>query len=194
MAWRFITLSLKCRRSGRFSPKRWAAKSKFWFLRPGENERRWLFKYPRPGTGEHWAEKIAAEVAGLLAVHCASVELAISQGLYGSATESFIENDQQLFHGNQILASRVGDYDPKLTFGHNRHTLQNIWLTLERSFETPEGADAAKARFASFLVLDAVIGNTDRHHENWGLAQRKTEDGMGRVFGAFIRPCVFLGA
>ena len=158
-------------------PEAMGGKSKFWFLHPGEKERRWLFKYPRPDTGEHWAEKIASEVAQRLDVPVARVELAISQDVRGSATESFIDNDQQLFHGNQILASQVGDYDPELRYGHNHHTLQNIWLALERSFEELEGADTAKVRFASFLVLDAVIGNTDCHHENWGLVRRTTEDG-----------------
>ena len=27
----------------------------------------------------------------------------------------------------------------------------------------------AKLKIAEFVVLDAVIGNTDRHHQNWGL-------------------------
>ena len=35
----------------------------------------------------------------------------------------------------------------------------------------------AKTQFAEFPVLDAVIGNTDRHHENWGVARRHTTDG-----------------
>ena len=37
------------------------SKTKFWYLRQ-EEEGLWLFKYPRRNTGEHWAEKIAAEV------------------------------------------------------------------------------------------------------------------------------------
>lgn len=44
---------------------------------------------------------------------------------------------------------------------------------MEHIFIEPEGIYAAKARFAEFLVLDAVIGNTDRHHENWGVARRR---------------------
>ncbi len=44
-------------------------KDKAWFLLPETNER-WLFKYARVNqgvsTGEHWAEKIAAEIAKLI--------------------------------------------------------------------------------------------------------------------------------
>ena len=136
-----------------------------------------MFKYPRPGTGEHWAEKIAAEIAHLLEIPCAKTELAVFQETRGSASESFIGEYQNLFAGNEILASHAGDYDPARRFDQSRHTLQNIWLALERLFELPQGAESAKARFAGFLVLDAVIGNTDRHHENWGVARRRTVDG-----------------
>ena len=152
-------------------------KAKFWYRPPGENETAWLFKFPRENTGEHWAEKVAAEVAGLLDIPCARVELAAFQGVRGSATVSFISGNQQLFHGNQILARHVGDYDPDRKFGQSRHTLENIWLALEGVFEDPEGVNTAKAHFAEFLVLDAVIGNTDRHHENWGVARRRDESG-----------------
>ena len=161
-------------------PEDMGGKEKFWYRKPGNDESDWLFKYPRPNSGEHWAEKVAAEVSGLLEIPCARVELAIFQGVRGSVSESFLSQNQQLFHGNQILSRGVGDYDEGRRFGQSRHTLENIWLALDLVFEEVEGADAAKIRFAEFLVLDAVIGNTDRHHENWGVAWRSTEDG-GRI-------------
>jgi hypothetical protein len=43
-------------------------KSKFWYRQPGQDESEWLFKHPRKNTGEHWAEKIAAEVAAVLKI------------------------------------------------------------------------------------------------------------------------------
>jgi len=39
------------------------SKAKFWCKRVGTEER-YLLKYPRTNTGEDWAEKIAAELAG----------------------------------------------------------------------------------------------------------------------------------
>lgn len=30
---------------------------------------------------------------------------------------------------------------------------------------------------ADYLMLDALIGNTDRHHENWGILRKRTESG-----------------
>ena len=159
-------------------PETLGGKQKFWYRQPGDDEPLWLFKYPRPDTGEHWAEKIAAEIAVHLEIPCARVELAIFQGARGSSAESFINDDQDLFHGNQILARHLGDYDPDQKFDQSGHTLKNIWLAFEQIFENPDGSDSAKARFAEFIVLDAIIGNRDRHHENWGVARRHTEAGL----------------
>ena len=33
-------------------------------------------------------------------------------------------------------------------------------------------------QFAGYLVLDALIGNTDRHHENWALLRRESKEGV----------------
>ena len=35
-------------------------KQKFWFTHTDGT--RWLFKYGRPNTGEHWSETVAAEI------------------------------------------------------------------------------------------------------------------------------------
>ena len=42
------------------NPEEMGGKTKFWYGKPDDNTN-WLFKYPRPNTGEHWAEKIASE-------------------------------------------------------------------------------------------------------------------------------------
>ena len=39
---------------------------------------------------------------------------------------------------------------------------------------------------AGYAVLDALIGNTDRHHENWGLLRRREGDGLRGIL--FLAP------
>ena len=152
------------------------SKEKFWYRNPeAEPPTNFLFKYPRPGSGEHWSEKIAAEVARCLDIDRANVELAIFQGAPGSATESFTQNRLGLLHGNQLLELTVQGYDPERRYRQTFHTLENIWQMLDQAFAEPDDVRNAKLRFAEYLILDAVIGNTDRHHENWGLLYRRTE-------------------
>ena len=146
------------------------SKRKFWYRNPDDAAGvDWLFKYPRAGSGEHWAEKIAAEVAGLLGISCARVELATFQGTPGSATESFAATGEGLIHGNQLLQQTIRDYDPEKRYRQSYHTLENIRQTLGRVLGKSARAGNPELQFAEYLILDAVIGNTDRHHENWGV-------------------------
>ncbi len=166
------------------NPEDMGSKKKFWYLSPGEEEGYWLFKYPKAGTGEHWAEKIAAEIAQLMNIQHAKVELAEFEGQHGSASETFMGIEWELTHGNQMLAMFVHNYDPDVTFHHSRHTLENIWKVMEKVFAENTAVLEAKGRMAEYIILDALIGNTDRHHENWGLLSK----GSGDRWEGFLAP------
>lgn len=156
-------------------PEEMGTKDKFWYRDP-RSGRRWLFKFPRKGTGEHWAEKISSEVAELLSIDHARTELATFQDEHGSVSESFAETKDQLTHGNQLLVRWIDGYDGKKRFKQTDHTLDNIWAIIENIFEGSERMGQAKMRIGECLVLDALVGNTDRHHENWGLLTRRVND------------------
>ncbi len=166
-------------------PEVMGSKKKFWYRQPREDVD-WLFKYPQPNTGQHWAEKISAKVAESLQILHAKVELAAFSGERGSVTESFVRVGQELVHGNQLLAGVVHDYDPApaKAFHQSSHTLANIWQVMDRVFEEPEAAKRAKLRIAEYLVLDALIGNTDRHHENWGILRKRVD----KSWQGFVAP------
>lgn len=131
-------------------------KEKFWYRKPGEDESDWLFKQPRPGTGEHWAEKIAAEVAMVLGIRHATVELAEfreeHQKRRGSASESFVADDQELWHGNQIMEWTVAEYDPNIRRGQADHSFENIWSSFERIFNERRVARKNRTVFAGYLI------------------------------------------
>ena len=149
------------------------SKEKVWYWKPDEKAP-WLFKFPKQNTGEHWAEKVAAEIAASLGMLHARVELAEFGNGQGSATESFTRNGRELIHGNQVLAGIVQGYNPEMRFRQSDHTLANIMMAMDQIFPMPLVSNRAKARLAEYLVLDALIGNTDRHHENWGILRKRT--------------------
>ena len=167
------------------------SKTKFWY-RPlateadaGEAEdNMWLFKYPQPRTGQHWAEKLAAEVADILRIYHAQVELAEFQNDRGSVTESFARSGRSLYHGNQVLERVIHGYDPEKRFRQSNHTLRNIFQAMDDIFLEPETAKSAKMIIADYLLLDAVVGNTDRHHENWGVLRKR----VGDKWKGFVAP------
>src|SRR5262245_16967678 len=162
------------------------SKDKAWFLLPDKNER-WLFKYARlnkqVATGEHWAEKIAAEIAELIgAPHCV-VELAEFEGRMGSLSRRFPELSQpgmELIHGNDLLAGLVLGYDRNKRFHQSDHTLENILAAIAQVIPDKQQRDDARTTLAGFVVLDALILNTDRHHENWALLRENRPSGVVR--------------
>lgn len=153
-------------------------KPKFWFDHDGAM---WLFKETReidaPAgaelAGEDWAEKIAAEIAHTLGISAAEVELAECDGRRGAASKRFTTPSQQLMHGNEILAGFVPNYDPGYDksrwFSQSEHTLENIIFAIQTMFPQKSDSRTVLIQLASYLVLDALISNVDRHHENWGL-------------------------
>ena len=154
------------------------SKPKFWFRQP-DDERQWLFKFSREGTGEDWAEKIAAEIAGILEMSAPGVELAVFDGQRGSISRSFVLQREgwDLVHGNELLADYVSGYQRELVFRQSQHTLDNILTVLRRIFPDPEQSQVQIEQLAGYLTLDALVGNTDRHHENWGVLRRTRADG-----------------
>ena len=153
-------------------PESMGSKQKFWYRNPADDFGSvWLFKYPRSNSGEHWAEKIAAEVAGALDIPHARVELAVCGEIRGTVTESFVSSQETLMHGNELLGLAISDYNPAQSRRPPRHNLDNIFRILENvcAGMDPLYSEKLKTQFADYLVLDAIIGNTDRHHENWGV-------------------------
>ena len=115
------------------TPEEMGGKTKFWYGKTDDNTN-WLFKYPRPNTGEHWAEKIAAEIASVMGITHAKVELAQFQGVRGSVTESFARESRVLHHGNQMLEVALDGYNPNQKFRQSSHTLANIWKVMDAIF------------------------------------------------------------
>ncbi len=153
------------------------SKPKFWVLLEG---RRWLFKEARANTGEDWAEKAAAEIAREMGLSAATVELAEYQGRRGCISKNFIDvtAGEALIHGNEILAWTVTGYGKAKTFRQSDHTIENIQRAMRGLFPEAE-AHKVLTVLAGYIVLDALIGNTDRHHENWGLKLRADPQSPG---------------
>jgi len=155
-------------------PEQLGTKEKFWFHLDHTLH---LFKIGRPGTGENWSEKAAAELCKLLGLPCASYELAIWKGKQGILTPSMFPRDGHFFHGNEILTDIAPGYPVEKQFGNSDHTLNRIHaLLMQEGILPPLGwqppdktIQTAFDVFIGYLLLDTWIANQDRHHENWGI-------------------------
>lgn len=156
------------------------SKYKFWYQH--ETLGRCLYKQARANLGEDWAEKIASELCKLLGLPHATYELAsTSKGNRGVVSPDFLSSDSILVHGNELLTSIVPNYPTFGTYGISQHTIDIVLMAISNeSINLPigwsviSGIQAPVDVFVGYLLLDAWIGNGDRHHENWGIVKNKT--------------------
>lgn len=148
-------------------------KYKFWYR--NVLGQRTLFKEGRPGTGENWAEKVCCELCTLLRIPHSHYELAVWKNHKGVVTPSFVPEGGRLVFGNELLASFLKDYEGERRVRARKHTLSRVMAVMSRRWEMPDGylppeeVHGVAGLFLGYLMLDALVGNQDRHDENWGL-------------------------
>jgi len=160
-------------------PEPMGSKKKFWFHH--DELGLCLFKYIRPNTGDDWAEKISAELADVMQLPHAQYELGIREDQLGAISPNFLhllekDNHLDLFHGNEILMAIDPDYPGKRYYQVSQHTLDKVFEFLKHEhikiplcWTPPSTIKTSEDVFVGYLILDAWIGNTDRHHQNWAI-------------------------
>ncbi|MGO2356421.1 MAG: hypothetical protein ACTH58_17005 [Marinomonas foliarum] len=157
-------------------------KEKFWFRDlSSPDSQRTLFKYSRPNTGEHWSEKCAEQLCELLEIPHVKYDIAIHDDRYGVVSPNIVDKNEHLVMGNELLNKDDPDeYPAPVDFADNKqritsHTVTRVLAFLYKSKIQPpksdfdlNGLDAAGV-FCGYLMLDALISNQDRHHENWAV-------------------------
>lgn len=159
------------------APEPLGTKQKFWY-----EGGRFLFKQIRHGTGEDWAEKVCAELARRLRLPHAEYDLAQWERddgyVRGVRSRNFCPQGAALTFGNELLAEADPDYAGKAESKYRvpAHTVQRVIFNLRNrnpalplGWSPPSFVRDVVDTFIGYLFLDALVGNTDRHHENWGI-------------------------
>lgn len=150
-------------------------KYKFWYR--DVFGRHCLFKEGRPGTGENWAEKVCCELCYLLKIPHCHYELAVWRNHKGVVTPSFVPEGGRLVFGNELLGKHVPDYQGERRVRAHKHTLSRVMavmlgtsgIEMPLDYYPPAEIKSVAGVFLGYLMLDALVGNQDRHDENWGL-------------------------
>lgn len=171
-------------------PEQMGTKQKFWYEEGSPFDTRTLFKAGRQNTGENWAEVISARIAHALQLPSAEYEFAecAIQGrpINGTITPNLIkESTNRMIHGNELLSryseatEESAQYNPD---SRKHHTLKRAIAYLSQDFllPPPESTVSPKRNtaldfFIGYLTFDALIGNQDRHAENWAIIRRRDD-------------------
>lgn len=85
-------------------------------------------------------------------------------GKLGSMSYNFVEDDDTFVEGINLIQAKYSNYD--------RDKLKDTFLNKVYSVEMVRDSlvlDYLFYNFLHILIFDALIGNSDRHHSNWGL-------------------------
>ena len=126
--------------------------------RPGKD-----FKY------EFWSEVIASEVGRLLEFNTLRYDIAVYGDIMGCISKSMLRPDgEDLVEGVRYLQGFSRNYNPDDKSHRTMYTFQLI----EQALRAAKLGDEM-AYIIELIVFDALIGNGDRHQENWAFINRQ---------------------
>lgn len=141
----------------------------FYFKEPKE-------KYP----WEFWNEIIAYKVGNKLGFSVLKYEVATLDGIGGCLSKSMTEDfTQELIHGQQVLLRIYPEFETKRGTDHTFQLVESFFKSLKKEEEKLIIND-----FINMLVFDSVIGNRDRHQQNWAIIREiKIQIRPNKYFG-----------
>lgn len=135
-----------------------------------ENENVYYFKEPiQRYPWEFWTEIASSKIGQSLGFNVLDYNIASFYNVCGCISKSMVGAEEELIHGQQLLTQINPKFDKRRGSDHTFQLLEELFLNdqkLKHCFDF----------VLSMLVYDAVVGNHDRHQQNWALI-RKNEFG-----------------
>jgi hypothetical protein len=132
--------------------------------------KRSLLKSGKDYKFEFWSEIIASEVGHLLGVEVLRYDIAADNEIMGCICQSMINPDkEELIEGIKYLQAYDPSFNPENTKQRYLYTFRLIEEALEL-FSLENFID----KIIEIIVFDSIIGNSDRHQENWAFISEYT--------------------
>jgi hypothetical protein len=127
---------------------------------------------------QYWAEVIAFRIGRMMKLRLPPVFVAIdsTRNEPGTLNEWFLgypnSPEERFFAGGEYMQRLIPGYDREKGKQHNLMTIIKLSKVLERGKYL---SSDWQHYWGLCLCFDALIGNTDRHQENWGLIWSETD-------------------
>lgn len=143
--------------------------------------KRYLFKRSkRSYPDQFWGEVIAYRVGCLLGLQVPPAFTAFNSHTGHSAALIewfYVEGAESFIMGGDFLQRIDPGYDRDKGTKHNMEQIEVLMRAMHRT-----GTPVKNWRqwWVDALLFDALIGNTDRHQDNWGLVFQRADDKLSR--------------
>jgi len=143
---------------------------------------------------QYWAEVIAFRIGRMMGLTLPPVFVAIDSARNepGTINEWFMgypgSDDERYSPGGDLMQRLIPEYDRDKGREHNLETIIKLSRALALQHELTHDW---RPYWGLCLCFDALIGNTDRHQENWGLVW--TEDARRAHFSPYFDNGTSLG-
>lgn len=128
-----------------------------------------LMKNEKRYTYEFWSEIIASEIGASIGLDILHYDVAWNKDRLGCLSKSMIDaTNVSLLEGYRWLAGFDSSYDVN---DKDAYTFQIIEKLLTTHFREQEFIKD----LIEIVVFDSLVGNEDRHQENWGIIQTNKE-------------------
>lgn len=135
---------------------------------------RYLFKWSKGSyPDQFWSEVIAYRVGCLLGVEVPPAFAAFDSdtGISAALIEWFYEDEDEVFiQAGEFLQAIRPEFDRDKGKAHN---LQDIEVLMRVLRSASSQMDGWRMWWVRTLLFDALIGNTDRHQDNWGFVLKR---------------------
>ena len=127
-----------------------------------------LFKYTKDqNTKDHISEKLASDIAALLDIECAHVELGFFHGREGSMSFLINQDGEDLIEGIWLINEYYPSYSAEKMYDDTvgeYYSIEMLTTAIQKYGLLPD--------LLRMLVFDYLIGNTDRHQNNWAIISK----------------------
>lgn len=124
-----------------------------------------LYKPDKDYKHEFWSEIAASEIGRYLGFNTLHYDIAFNKTEIGCISEFMnTEGESELTEGIQYLTGYNSAYKPDTKESKTEYTFQFICEALE-SFDFNNYIN----EIIKIIIFDSLIGNSDRHQENWGI-------------------------
>lgn len=141
----------------------------------GRSEKQWLinketgeiglFKFTKTDrTTEHISEKLAFELAQLIGLESARVDIGMYDCRIGSMSYLINKENEILIEGISLINKIYPSYDPYTMFDDMNKEYYSLEMILNSLSEFNLESD-----FFKIVIFDFLIGNSDRHQNNWAI-------------------------